>query len=391
MSEYLISAVSPKDHYTNEAVERLLLKEGIRRDKNLDYTCGMLDNDANVIATGSCCGNTLRCMAVDSAHQGEALMNDIVSHLIDYQFARGNFHLFLYTKCSSAKFFANLGFSEIARVEGQIVFMENRKDGFRNYLAALQKETAEYKASHAENQQSAKPESAADTADSSGAANFSNTRPAGVPADSIRKNKISALVMNANPFTLGHQYLAETASRESNLVHLFIVSEDRSLIPFAVRKELVRKGTAHLDNIIYHDSGSYIISSATFPSYFQKDSEAVIESQARLDLLIFAEIAKSLGISTRYVGDEPTSIVTSLYNRIMSDELPRHNIACRIIPRKETNGKAISASTVRQALKDGRPELLADLVPESTLTYFKSPEASPIIARIQNETEVKHY
>ncbi len=75
----------------------------------------------------------------------------------------------------------------------------------------------------------------------------------------------------------------------------------------------------------------------------------------------------------------------------MSDELPRHNIACRIIPRKETNGKAISASTVRQALKDGRPELLADLVPESTLTYFNSPEASPIIARIQNETEVKHY
>ena len=72
--------------------------------------------------------------------------------------------------------------------------------------------------------------------------------------------------MNANPFTLGHQYLVETAAASCDLLHLFIVSEDSSLVPFSVRKKLVMEGTAHLKNICYHESGPYIISSATFPS-----------------------------------------------------------------------------------------------------------------------------
>ena len=78
--------------------------------------------------------------------------------------------------------------------------------------------------------------------------------------------RIAALVMNANPFTLGHQYLVEKAASENDILHLFIVSEDASLVPFSVRKKLVMEGTAHLKNIRYHDSGPYIISNATFPS-----------------------------------------------------------------------------------------------------------------------------
>ena len=97
MSEYAISEIYPSDRYSNSQIDRLLEAEGIRRDANLDYTCGMYDDDMNIIATGSCFGNTLRCMAVSSAHQGEGLMNDIVSHLISYQYTRGNLHLFLYT------------------------------------------------------------------------------------------------------------------------------------------------------------------------------------------------------------------------------------------------------------------------------------------------------
>ena len=89
MSEYGISQIYPTDRYSNDQVDKLLLAEGIRRDGNLDYTCGMYDDDMNIIATGSCFGNTLRCMAVSSAHQGEGLMNAIVSHLISYQYSRG--------------------------------------------------------------------------------------------------------------------------------------------------------------------------------------------------------------------------------------------------------------------------------------------------------------
>ena len=113
MSDYYISQIYPSDKRANDEVDALLISEGIRRDANLDYTCGMYDDEMHIIATGSCFGNTLRCFAVSHEHQGEGLMNSIVSHLIEFQFSRGNTHLFLYTKCNSAKFFGDLGFYEI--------------------------------------------------------------------------------------------------------------------------------------------------------------------------------------------------------------------------------------------------------------------------------------
>ncbi len=351
MSEYAISQIYPSDTRANTQVNTLLEAEGIRRDANLDYTCGMYDDEMNIIATGSCFGNTLRCMAVSSAHQGEGLMNQIVTHLIGVQFERGNTHLFLYTKCSSAKFFGDLGFYEIARIENQIVFMENRRSGFQDYLKKLKNET--------------------------------NEIPSGI--------RCAALVMNANPFTLGHQYLVEKAAAENDILHLFLVSEDASLVPFAVRKKLVMDGTAHLHNIIYHESGPYIISNATFPSYFQKDATAVMESHANLDLTIFVQIAQALGINSRYVGEEPNSEVTGIYNQVMATKLPENGIECHIIPRKEVDGSVISASTVRNALKENQMELLKTLVPKTTLEYFQSEEAKPVIEKIRNAKNVIHH
>ena len=376
MSDYYISQISHNDKTAIQSVTALLQAEGIRLDANLDYTCGMYDDEMNIIATGSCFDNTLRCLAVSSDHQGEGLMNQIISHLIEVQFNRGNTHLFLYTKCSSAKFFGDLGFYEIARIDGQIVFMENRRTGFKNYLKKFEDSSAQ--------QIQALTEASSD--------NTADPKSDHIPqSTSTTERKIAALVMNANPFTLGHQYLVEKAARENDLLHLFIVSEDASLVPFKVRKQLVMEGTAHLDNICYHDSGPYIISNATFPSYFQKDENAVIESHAMLDLTIFTEIAQTLGINRRYVGEEPTSLVTGIYNQIMSEKLPENGIECVIVPRKTDGEKAISASTVRQAIKDNDMDTLRKLVPESTLRYFESEDAKDVIARIQNEENVIHY
>ena len=347
MSDYCIAQIYPSDRRGLEQVDCLLEKEGIRRDGNLDYICGMEDENGRIIATGSCFGPTLRCFAVSAEHQGEGLLNEIISHLMEVQYARGNTHLFLYTKVKSAKFFGDLGFYEIARVDGTLVFMENRKTGFPNYLAALEK-----------------------------------TRTQGVSA---------ALVMNANPFTLGHQYLVETAAANCDTLHLFVLSEDASLVPFAVRKRLVREGVAHIPNVVLHDSGPYIISSATFPSYFLRDEAAVIDGHARLDLAVFTRIARALNVTERYVGEEPTSQVTGLYNQIMARELPKAGIACHVIPRKEAGGRAISASTVRQALQAGDWEALRALVPESTYRYFTSPEAAPVLERIRRAGNVVHY
>ena len=347
MSEYTISKIYPSDKRSLNQIRALLEQEGITLDANLDYTCGMYDEDYNIIATGSCFGPTLRCFAVSKQHQGEGLLNQIITHLMDVQFQRGNMHLFLYTKVDSAKFFGDLGFYEIARVDGTLVFMENRRDGFANYLKGLEK-----------------------------------TRTEGTCA---------ALVMNANPFTLGHQYLAETASAACDTLHIFVLSEDASLVPFAVRKRLVKAGVAHLPNVVLHDSGPYIISNATFPSYFLKNEDAVIHGHARLDLAVFTRIAKALNVTVRYVGEEPTSLVTGIYNGIMASSLPEAGIACRILPRKDAGGKTISASTVRRAIQQEDWETMKILVPQTTLDYFLSPASEPVRRAIAQAGNVIHY
>ena len=168
--------------------------------------------------------------------------------------------------------------------------MENRRNGFEEYLASL-----------------------------------AGTKTGGLSA---------ALVMNANPFTLGHQYLVEKAASECDTLHLFIVSEDASLVPFPVRKRLVLAGTSHLPNVICHDSGPYIISGATFPSYFLKDEDMVIKSHAGLDITLFIQIAKALSVTSRFAGDEPYSHVTRIYNQIMAERLPAAGIDFTIFPER---------------------------------------------------------
>ena len=347
MSEYALTQVSLSDKRMLAQVDALLVENGITRDANLDYICAMVDEENRVIATGSCFGATLRCFAVSQQHQGEGLLNEVVSHLMEYQMARGYTHLFLYTKIKSAKFFQSLGFYEIARVDGTLVFMENRRNGFPSYLSRLEK--------------------------------------------TARPGVSGAIVMNANPFTLGHQYLVETAAGRCDTLHLFLLSEDASLVPFGVRKQLVQAGTAHLKNVVLHDSGPYIISNATFPSYFLKDDAAVIQGHAKLDLAIFVRIARALGVTVRFVGEEPTSQVTWLDNEIMAAQLPENGIDCVILPRKEALGKAISASTVRAALQAGDWQTLSQLVPQTTLDYFRSSEAEPVLRRIRSAEDVVHY
>lgn len=385
---YAISSVGPGDRYMQAEVDALLEREGIHRDQHLDYTAAMLDEDYHVIATGSLFGNTLRCMAVSSDHQGESLMNAIVSHLVEVQYSRGNYHLFLYTKCDSARFFGNLGFYEITRVpEENIVFMENKRTGFRDYLAALQRETQQAEATARGEANAGEP---GPSHPAEGVRTPGGSCAAG-PAALNQGERVGAIVMNANPFTLGHRYLVEQARAACGVLHLFMVSEDVSLVPFSVRKKLILEGTKDIPGIIYHEAGSYIISSATFPAYFQKGDNAVIRSQAGIDARIFTRIAAALGITDRFVGDEPTSVVTGIYNEILSTALPEAGVACHIIPRKEADGKAISASTVRSCIHDGRLEDIRGLVPETTYRYFTSPEAAPVIGRIQAAEEVVHY
>lgn len=344
---YTVCEVSAYDRRTRVQIVSLLSSEGLTLDAHLDYTCVALDEDGSVVATGSCFASTLRCFAVAKEHQGEGLLNTVVSHLIEVQAARGNFHLFLYSKPKSARFFADLGFYEIVRLDGTLVFMENRRSGFEDFCNRL--------------------------------------------AATRREGNAAAIVMNANPFTLGHRYLVEQAVREYSTVHIFVLSEDASFFPADVRYDLVREGVKDLPNIMLHRTEDYLISTATFPSYFLRDSENAILASARLDLALFAKIAAALGVTARFVGEEPASIATGLYNEIMTQELPKADIRCVVVPRLKKNGRVVSASSVRQAIHDGDMETARAMLPPSTWAYLTSPEAVNVLDAIRASNEVIHY
>lgn len=184
-------------------------------------------------------------------------------------------------------------------------------------------------------------------------------------------SRIGCIVMNCNPFTLGHRYLIEYASARVDYLYIFVVEENKSYFPFADRFELVKKGTADLKNVIVLPSGKFIISATTFPGYFYKDNlkEATIDCSN--DLNVFAQyIAPALNIKTRFAGEEPLDPVTNQYNMAMKEILPKYGIVFEAIPRKTEEGGVISASRVRKCLETGDLNSIRNLVPSTTYEYL---------------------
>lgn len=347
---YYIERVRESSSALDQQVEHLLESNGLRRDPHLDYTCVLCDStNGKVVATGSCFCRTLRCLAVQSEYQGEGLLNQIVDHLLQVQLERGNYHVFLYTKSKNVPLFSTLGFFELVHSPDSTSLLENRRSGFYEYCQKL-------KGSH---------------------------HPGA---------KAAAVVLNASPFTLGHRALIQRASSENDEVHVFMVSEDLSLIPFSVRSRLIREGISDLPNIICHESGPYMISNATFPSYFLKDQPEVNKCHAWIDAELFCQIASTVGISARYLGEEPVSQVTGIYNQVLLARLPQAEIDCIVIPRKRTqDGRIISASTVRAAISRDDVGTLKCMTPESTWRFFSGSEALPIVEAIRQSKDVIHY
>ena len=183
--------------------------------------------------------------------------------------------------------------------------------------------------------------------------------------------KIGAIVMNCNPFTLGHRYLIETASKQVDTLYIFVVEENKSFFEFEDRYQLVKAGTQDLENVVVLPSGKFIISALTFPGYFYKDNnkDAVVDTSKDVDL--FGKyIAKILNIKVRFVGEEPIDMVTRQYNRSMQERLPLYGIEVMEIKRKEMGAQVISASRVRKCLENKDFEGIRELVPETTYEYL---------------------
>ncbi|WP_461205100.1 [citrate (pro-3S)-lyase] ligase [Clostridium sp. DL1XJH146] len=346
MENLQMKSISLRIKSDKKKLDELLEKSGLKLDKFIEKTIGIYDGD-RLLATGSISGNTLRCIAVDEDYKGGNIINKLISELINLQYQRGRTHLFIFTKYEAYKSFEYMGFKKISEVDEKIVLLENKQDGISNYLKEISKCNKDGKI-------------------------------------------ISSIVMNCNPFTLGHQYLIEQASRESDVVHIFVVWEDKSTFPSETRYKLIKEGTKHLDNVIIHKGKNYIISNATFPTYFIKDDDEVVELHAKLDIQIFRDfIAPALKINRRYVGEENYDVVTRKYNDAMKELLPQRGIEVIEMKRKEEDEDIISASKVRRFLKEEDWEKIKKIVPESTYKYLRSKEAQPIINKIK-EKDSRH-
>lgn len=185
--------------------------------------------------------------------------------------------------------------------------------------------------------------------------------------------KIGSIVMNCNPFTKGHRFLIEKAREKVDELFIFVVEENKSFFDFEERIQLVRLGVDDLANVHVVPSGKFMISSVTFPEYFQKEDKQHVEIDMSMDIEVFAQcIAPALNITCRFMGEEPIDLVTRQYNETMKRVLPQYGIEVFEIPRKcmENCEHVISASKVRQYMKEGEWELLKKLVPETTYQHL---------------------
>lgn len=316
-TEWMMALPKGKDF---QRVDDFLKKQQLELESSVEYTYAVLHQE-EIVATASLEGHVIKCVAVSCRFQGHGLMSKVISHIISEAYRRGISRLMVYTHPKNQTYFSDLGFYAISQVPNQVILMENQKNGISNYISS-------YK---------------------------------------VQSTNSAAIVMNCNPFTLGHRYLIETASKTCETLYVLLVSEDKSEFTTAERSELVKQGTADLQNVHIIPTGDYLISSATFPTYFLKQVNDHTRIHTQLDIQVFVDyFAPLLGITKRFVGEEPFCELTRLYNQTMREVLPQHHIELIILPRKCHHQTPISASYVRLLMKEKRLDIIKDLVPETT-------------------------
>lgn len=319
-------------------VETFLGRHDLKLDDLLQRYFGVYKGEQLVGGAGYY-GNVIKCVAVEADYRGEGIINALISHIIAELYQEGITAHFLFTKPENEFLFENLSFSTVEATH-DVLLMESPRGAFAQYLNGL--------------------------------------------ASFRKKGKIGALVMNCNPFTLGHQYLIEQASEYCDQLIIFVVEEDASVFPFPTRYRLVQEGVAHLPSVTVTPGGPYIISAATFPTYFIANQDDIVSAHAELDIKIFAKhICPAVGIVGRFVGEEPYSQVTRIYNETMLRDLPKYGIDITVFPRKHQDGDAISASRVRKLLAEGNLAQVRELVPDTTYRFLLSDEATTIIQKLR--------
>ena len=318
-----------RDKKARQDWEWVMDQANLGKTEQVDYTIAIYHHSGDIAATGSLDRNILKCLVVCKKYQSENLLTHLVMALLEELRERSYTNSFVYTKPKNIIFFKSLGYRVIAETEN-LAFLEQGIPSFSDYLKLLKEHFVE------------------------GSSN-------------------SAIVMNANPFTLGHQYLVETAASQSSHLYVFVVSEDRSFFNTNDRMEMVKRGVSHLTNVTVLPTRDYMVSSATFPSYFLKEKAdlEVAKVQATLDATLFLEnIVPTLQLAKRFVGQEPLSPVTSVYNDALRAAFGK-DLELVIIDRLSVREEVVSATRVRATIQDKNVDELKQLVPATTYHYLE--------------------
>lgn len=353
-----IRTLNPATPSQRQRIEAFLKRNGLRID-DMNYYAAVLDDDGEMIAGGGLKDDVIKCVAVDDAHKGEAIANTLVSHLISHANQEGYGCIKLFTKPKNRQLFESLSFRLLAEAP-EAILMETGIGGISNTVEALKKikeESEKYKEYNKECKEDSKK--------CKENTSYLNTS---IPQHlNTTMQPTGCIVMNCNPFTLGHRYLVESASRMVEHLFVIVVREDRSAFSYQERKAMVTAGTADLKNVTVCDGSEYAISNTTFPTYFLKRLSDATDTQMLLDLDLFRRhIAPALGATVRFVGTEPTDQLTRRYNQLMHEVLKD----VREIDRLEKDGNAVSASRVRKAMEEGDMNTIRQLVPPTTLPYI---------------------
>lgn len=355
-----IQTLNPTTPRQRQRIEAFLKRNGLRFD-DMHYYAAITDDDGEMIAGGGLKGNVIKCVAVDDAHKGEAIANTLISHLIAHANEEGHSNVMLFTKPKNRQLFESLSFRLLAEAP-EAVLMETGIGGINNMVEQLKKIKEEGEVCKENNQECKKEEKT----------NLNITTPQHLNPSAPQPLTTTTplrgvVVMNCNPFTLGHRYLIEQAAKQVERLFVMVVREDCSLFAYAERKAMVEQGVAHLENVTVIDGSEYAISQATFPTYFLKRLDDAADTQMLLDLDLFRRhIAPALGTTVRFVGTEPTDRLTRRYNQLMHEVLADVRETARL----EKKGNAVSASRVRKAMEQGDMSTIRQLVPPTTLPYI---------------------
>lgn len=330
-------------------IEGFLQANGLRYD-DVDYYAALVDESSDeIVAGGGLKGGVIKCVAVADGHKGEAVANQIVSHLIAKANAAGHQCVKLFTKPQNRPLFESLSFRFLAEAP-EAILMETGVGGIAKYSEELRAKSEECNCYLLAGRNSVEVDSTK------------------LSVDTV-KWSVGVIVMNCNPFTLGHRYLIERSSELVERLYVVVVREDCSMFSYSERKAMVSQGVKDLGNVVVVDGSDYAVSATTFPTYFLKRISDATDTQILLDLDIYLRhIAPALGANVRFVGSEPTDPLTRRYNELMRQRLGDDHI-CEI-PRMEKYGSVVSASRVRRAIEANSLWQAIELVPSSTIPYI---------------------